>query len=180
MQPEQFLDVAERLATAGGPGDCRSVISRAYYAVFNVAERFLGRMNFHRPRKDYHPTLRRRLMASGDADVSVQIWAIFMRNACRRITTWKAAAPQNPRMPILRPGIWSRGCPEAFQNADGGLAFLLAVHRWVYRVARDVDWEAIQRSARRNVKRLALQSAESNIGDEILRDWNSSEQLAFG
>jgi hypothetical protein len=69
MQPERFLDVARRLTAAGGPEDCRSAISRAYYAVFNVAETFLSRMNFHRPKKDYHPTLQRRLMASLDSEI---------------------------------------------------------------------------------------------------------------
>src|SRR5947207_6900681 len=65
MQPERFLDAAQRLAAGNGPEDFRS-ISRAYYAVFNVAERFLEQMRFHRPKKDYHPTLHKRLMASGD------------------------------------------------------------------------------------------------------------------
>ena len=69
MDPRRFLDVARRLAAAGGPEDCRSAISRAYYAVFNVADKFLSRMNFARPKQDYHPALRRRLMASGDPEL---------------------------------------------------------------------------------------------------------------
>jgi uncharacterized protein (UPF0332 family) len=67
MNPERFLDLARRLMEAGGPEDCRTAISRAYYAVFNVAEKLLARMNFHRPKRDYHPVLQKRLMASGDS-----------------------------------------------------------------------------------------------------------------
>ena len=68
MNPERFLHLAKQLAD-GGPEECRTAISRAYYAVFNVAERFLRRMNFQKPKKDYHPILQKRLMASGDSDI---------------------------------------------------------------------------------------------------------------
>lgn len=37
MRPEVFLDVADELAHLGGPGRLRSAVSRAYYAVFQVA-----------------------------------------------------------------------------------------------------------------------------------------------
>lgn len=69
MRPELFLTLAEQLAGAPGPAECRSAISRAYYAVFNVAERFLERMTFQRPKKNYHVVLQQRLMASDDAEV---------------------------------------------------------------------------------------------------------------
>jgi hypothetical protein len=69
MQPHLFLDAARDLARIGGPAQCRSAISRAYYAVYNVAEDFLRRMGFQRPKKDYHSTLHRRLMAGGDAAI---------------------------------------------------------------------------------------------------------------
>ena len=53
MRPRQFLDLAARLAESGGPADCRTAISRAYYAIFNEAEAFLRRMGFLSPKKDY-------------------------------------------------------------------------------------------------------------------------------
>jgi uncharacterized protein (UPF0332 family) len=65
MKPERFLDLAERLV----PEDCRSAISRAYYAVFNVAEDFLRRMNFRRPKQGYHQVLQHRLLAAKDEEI---------------------------------------------------------------------------------------------------------------
>ena len=41
MQPERFLDVAQRLAAGNEPEDFRSSISRAYYAVFCRARNHL-------------------------------------------------------------------------------------------------------------------------------------------
>jgi hypothetical protein len=38
MQPSRFLELAKRLAGAGGSAECRSAISRAYFAVFNSAD----------------------------------------------------------------------------------------------------------------------------------------------
>jgi len=35
MIPGLFLTLAEELAQAGGAAECRTAISRAYYAVFN-------------------------------------------------------------------------------------------------------------------------------------------------
>lgn len=69
MVPQLFLTLAEELASKAGSAECRSAISRAYYAVYNVAERFLERMKFQRPKKEYHVMLQRRLMASGDSQL---------------------------------------------------------------------------------------------------------------
>lgn len=66
MQPEKFLDTARVLAAGSDPAQYRSAISRAYYAVYNTADRFLARMNFQRPKQDYHDILQKRLLASGD------------------------------------------------------------------------------------------------------------------
>src|SRR5208283_3100533 len=66
MQPEKFLDVARRLAKTGNPEDCRSAISRAYYAAFNVAQR----MGFPKPSGNHHNTLQRRLLNSGDSEIT--------------------------------------------------------------------------------------------------------------
>ena len=68
MIPRLFLTLAEDLAQRGGPAECRTAISRAYYAVFNTAERFLERMGFHRPKRDPHIVLRQRLLNSGAAE----------------------------------------------------------------------------------------------------------------
>lgn len=68
MIPRLFLTLAEELGQAGGPAQCRTAISRAYYAVFNTAERLLERMGFHRPKRDPHIVLRQRLLSSGDAE----------------------------------------------------------------------------------------------------------------
>ena len=68
MIPRLFLTLAEDLAQASGPAECRTAISRAYYAVFNTAERLLERMGFHRPKRNPHIILRQRLLNSGDAE----------------------------------------------------------------------------------------------------------------
>jgi uncharacterized protein (UPF0332 family) len=70
MLPQHFLALAEQLAAANGPAECRSAISRAYYSVYHVGEQFLKRMNFERPKKDYHVVLQRRLLASGDHEIN--------------------------------------------------------------------------------------------------------------
>jgi hypothetical protein len=72
MIPQLFLTLAEKLAADSGPAECRSAISRAYYAVYNTGERFLEKMKFRRPKKDFHVVLQRRLLASGDTEI-VQI-----------------------------------------------------------------------------------------------------------
>jgi hypothetical protein len=64
-----FLTLAEDMAQAGGTAECRTAISRAYYAVFNSADRFLERMQFHRPKTDYHNVLRQRLLSCGDPEI---------------------------------------------------------------------------------------------------------------
>src|SRR5262245_46696533 len=69
MLPQAFLLLAEQLAAAGGPAECRSAVSRAYYAVYHVGEQLLHRMRFERPKRDYHVVLQRRFLVSGDAEV---------------------------------------------------------------------------------------------------------------
>jgi hypothetical protein len=68
MLPELFLALADELVADGDPAKCRSAISRAYYAVYNVAERCLQRMKFQRPKSNYHVVLQQRLLGSGDAE----------------------------------------------------------------------------------------------------------------
>lgn len=48
MDPRDFHALAVRLATGTAPAaaDCRTAISRAYYAVFNVAAEHLRGMGF--------------------------------------------------------------------------------------------------------------------------------------
>src|SRR5437867_3401381 len=70
MNPRDFLSLAESLAKGGGAAERRSAISRAYYAVYNVAEAFLEQMGFPPPRRDYHIRLQHRLLNSGDGDVA--------------------------------------------------------------------------------------------------------------
>lgn len=70
MVPRLFLTLAEELAQVDRPAASRTAISRAYYAVFHTAERLLQRMGFHRPKKDHHIALQRRLKNSGDADLT--------------------------------------------------------------------------------------------------------------
>lgn len=67
MQPRLFLKLADELAKAGGPAECRSAISRAYYAVFNAADLFLDSMGIVRPKGEYHIAVQRRLLGSNDA-----------------------------------------------------------------------------------------------------------------
>jgi uncharacterized protein (UPF0332 family) len=70
MRPREFLDLAAQLAESVGPAAYRTAISRAYYAVFNTAEEFLERMGFSRPKRDYHVILQRRLLVSGDKELT--------------------------------------------------------------------------------------------------------------
>ena len=70
MLPRLFLALAEELALADGPAACRTAISRAYYAVFHTAQRFLERMGFHQPKRDPHTVLQQRLQNSSDADIA--------------------------------------------------------------------------------------------------------------
>jgi len=50
MNPDEFLKLANRLALSrsSGPAEFRSAVSRAYYAVYHIAERILNdQMQFH-------------------------------------------------------------------------------------------------------------------------------------
>jgi hypothetical protein len=69
MTPASLIQLADDLAQKGGPVECRTAVSRAYYAVYHAAEIFLERMNIHAPKGDYHKILHRRLLNSGDEDV---------------------------------------------------------------------------------------------------------------
>lgn len=69
MQPRLFLTLAQELAKVNRPAECRSAISRAYYAVYNAAEAFLERMGVHKPKTNYHFVLHQRLMGSGDQEI---------------------------------------------------------------------------------------------------------------
>jgi hypothetical protein len=69
MNPRQYLELAERLAQGAGAAECRSAVSRSYYAVYNVAEQFLSRMGFGKPGKNYHVALQQRLLNSQDDEV---------------------------------------------------------------------------------------------------------------
>lgn len=42
MESRDFLDAAKRSVTYAGEADCRSAISRAYYAIYHVARAFEG------------------------------------------------------------------------------------------------------------------------------------------
>jgi uncharacterized protein (UPF0332 family) len=76
MLPELILSVATNLANNSGgsladptgAADYRSAISRAYYAAYNVAEKFLRQMGFAKPKEKYHIVLQQRLLASGDKE----------------------------------------------------------------------------------------------------------------
>jgi hypothetical protein len=66
MHPRLFLDLARDLAKSGGPAQCRSCVSRAYYAVYHAAAQFLERMQIRQLRTDYHIKLQQRLLNSSD------------------------------------------------------------------------------------------------------------------
>jgi uncharacterized protein (UPF0332 family) len=68
MNPRRFLEVATRLVEQKGSGEFRSAISRAYYAVYNVAVAFLEAMEFRKASTDYHVTLQQMLLNSADPE----------------------------------------------------------------------------------------------------------------
>jgi uncharacterized protein (UPF0332 family) len=71
MQPQSFLDLAERLiASEKNPAGFRSAISRAYYGAFLQAEDFLRRMNVFLAKDKKHQEIVQILADTGDADVN--------------------------------------------------------------------------------------------------------------
>src|SRR2546428_3167186 len=70
MHPRLFLELAELLLDGNGPAACRTVISRAYYAVFHTVQEFFELMGFAPPKRDYHIIVQRRLLASGDNELA--------------------------------------------------------------------------------------------------------------
>jgi hypothetical protein len=69
MDPRDFHQLAARLAAAGGAAEARSAISRAYYAVFNVAAQSLRQLGFAVGRgAAAHGEVEKCLSNSGDAD----------------------------------------------------------------------------------------------------------------
>jgi len=70
MQPQAFIDLAERLiAKEKNPEGFRSAISRAYYGAFLQAEDFLRRMNVYLITDKKHQELVLILAHTGDVDV---------------------------------------------------------------------------------------------------------------
>jgi uncharacterized protein (UPF0332 family) len=69
MQGALFLETARRLSSSSDPADCRTAVSRAYYAVFNRAVEFLLGMGFQKIKRDPHGNMKKRLAASGDAAI---------------------------------------------------------------------------------------------------------------
>jgi hypothetical protein len=66
MNPRDFLDVANDLATGIREADWRSAVSRAYYAAFHVARQLLKQCGFAVPRADQaHAYVWLRLSNSG-------------------------------------------------------------------------------------------------------------------
>lgn len=84
MNPRQYLDLAERLVQGPGTAEYRTSISRAYYAAYKVADQFLVRMGFAASTANYHVTLQRRLLNSGDDELK-QIGGSFGDFHRRRI-----------------------------------------------------------------------------------------------
>ncbi|HZL35056.1 MAG TPA: hypothetical protein VFC78_07085 [Tepidisphaeraceae bacterium] len=73
MDPREFTALAIRLtqrATAGTPAECRTAISRAYYAAFNVGAEHLRTMGFRVGKgAAAHGEVQRSLANSGNAGV---------------------------------------------------------------------------------------------------------------
>ena len=69
MHPSEFLRVAVDLARVNGSAECRTAISRAYYALFNTADLFLEELGIAKPKRDRHQVFPRMLLNSGDADI---------------------------------------------------------------------------------------------------------------
>lgn len=81
MNGRDFLDTARYLAARGTEADCRSAVSRAYYAAFHAARDLLTALRFQVPRADRaHNYLYVRLNNCGDAGV---IHTAFLLNKLR-------------------------------------------------------------------------------------------------
>ncbi len=78
MLPEHFHPLAKALAnkagddlsSPSGAAEYRSAISRAYYAAFNVADKFLRQLGFPKPKGDHHRFVHQRLLVCGDPEIS--------------------------------------------------------------------------------------------------------------
>lgn len=70
MDPREFHTQAVNLLRAGRPADCRSAISRAYYAAFHVAAKILRSNGFAILDNHHaHEQVTRHLLGSGDPAV---------------------------------------------------------------------------------------------------------------
>ncbi len=66
MTGNEFIGLAERLAVSGGPAECRSAVSRAYYGAFHTALNLLGGAGILLPPgPEAHQKLRFCLLQSG-------------------------------------------------------------------------------------------------------------------
>jgi uncharacterized protein (UPF0332 family) len=71
IQGEDFLVVAQSLASGTTEAEWRTAVSRAYYAAFHVARRLLGDLGFQVPQGDQaHAYLWMRLGNCGEATIS--------------------------------------------------------------------------------------------------------------
>lgn len=70
MEPREFHILASRLVTEPKPAEIRTAISRAYYAIFNMAAQFLVNLGVIIPRTNVHVAVQQRLQNCGDLEIT--------------------------------------------------------------------------------------------------------------
>ena len=69
MEPREFHILASTLVTEPKPAEIRTAVSRAYYAIFNMAEQFLINLGFRMPKNNVHVAVQHRLQNCGDSEI---------------------------------------------------------------------------------------------------------------
>jgi uncharacterized protein (UPF0332 family) len=69
MEAREFHKLASALLADPKPAQIRTAISRAYYAVFNLAVEFLTGLGFGLPKYNKHVAVQHRLQNCGDSEI---------------------------------------------------------------------------------------------------------------
>ncbi len=70
MEAREFHKLASALLADPKPAQIRTAISRAYYAIFNLAVQFLTGLGFGLPRNNKHVAVQHRLQNCGDSEIA--------------------------------------------------------------------------------------------------------------
>jgi uncharacterized protein (UPF0332 family) len=135
MDPREFHAQAVNLLQAGGPADCRSAISRAYYAAFHVAAATLRAHGFNiLENHTAHEQVTRHLLGSNDPAVMAIASQLGDLRGMRNKADYRLTLPSVENVKTAQPLVATAGrhirALEAAFSGPGRDAIIAAILDW--------------------------------------------------